>query len=382
MRLLHTSDWHLGRSFHGVDLLSAQATFLDHLVEVVRSESVDAVLVSGDLYDRALPSADAVALCDDGLSRLAGTGAQLVVISGNHDSATRLGWGSRLLSHSGVHMRCDVAFAGSPVLLSDSSGEVAIYAVPYLEPHAVRDLLQAPEPVGHASVLRAALSRVRDDLSRRAGARSVVVAHAFVVGGQGCASERDIGMGGVGSVPISLFDGVDYAALGHLHRQQSLSSTVRYSGSPLPFSFSEAGQSKGSWLVELPGGRPALARSVPAPVPRPLSVLRGTLDELLTSPAHCGVERHFLAITLTDVARPLDAMARLRTRFPHAVCLEFAPEGRVCDHDSYAVAVRASCDTDIVTAFVAHTRGTPANDDELELFASGFAAGRLAEVTS
>ena len=254
MRLLHTSDWHLGRSFHGVDLLSAQATFLDHLVEVVRSESVDAVLVSGDVYDRALPSADAVALCDDGLSRLAGTGAQLVVISGNHDSATRLGWGSRLLSRSGVHVRCDVRLAASPVVLADAAGDVAIYAVPYLEPHAVRDLLQAPEPAGHAAVLRAALSRVRNDLSTRAGARSVVLAHAFVVGGQGCPSERDIGTGGVASVPISLFDGIDYAALGHLHRQQSLSPAVRYSGSPLPFSFSEAGHSKGSWLIELPGG--------------------------------------------------------------------------------------------------------------------------------
>ena len=114
MRLLHTSDWHLGRSFHGVDLLNAQVTFLDHLVDVVRSESVDAVLVSGDVYDRALPSADAVALCDDGLSRLAGTGAQLIVISGNHDSATRLGWGSRLLSRSGVHIRCDRSPRGRP----------------------------------------------------------------------------------------------------------------------------------------------------------------------------------------------------------------------------------------------------------------------------
>src|SRR5512142_2039381 len=111
MRLLHTSDWHLGRSVHGVDLLDAQATFLGHLVDVVRAEGVDAVLVSGDVYDRALPSADAVALCDEGLARLAGTGAQLVVISGNHDSATRLGWGSRLLSRSGVHIRCDVNLA-------------------------------------------------------------------------------------------------------------------------------------------------------------------------------------------------------------------------------------------------------------------------------
>ena len=382
MRLIHTSDWHLGRSFHGVDLLNAQVAFLDHLVDVVRSERVDAVLVSGDVYDRALPSADSVAVCDDGLSRLAGTGAQLIVISGNHDSATRLGWGSRLLSRSGVHIRCDPSLAGAPVSLTDPHGEVAVYAVPYLEPHAVREVLQAPEPGGHAAVLRAALARVRADMSTHAGVRSVVLAHTFVVGGQGCASERDIGVGGVASVPISLFDGFDYTALGHLHRQQSLSPAVRYSGSPLAFSFSEAGQVKGSWLIEIPREGPIQAQAVAAPVPRPLSSLRGTLDELLTSAAHCDVESHFLAFTLTDAARPIDAMARLRTRFPHAVCLDFAPEGRVSVDDSYAVALRAKTDTEIAAAFVAHTRGTPATHDEVGLFADGFAAARLAEVTS
>jgi exonuclease SbcD len=207
------------------------------------------------------------------------------------------------------------------------------------------------------------------------------LAHAFVVGGQGCASERDIGVGGVAAVPISLFDGFDYTALGHLHRQQALAPAVRYSGSPLAFSFSEAGHVKGSWLIELSDQGRVQAHAVPAPVPRPLALLRGTFDELLTSPAHQHVERHFLAITLTDAARPLDAMARLRTRFPHAVCLEYAPEGRVHVADSYAVAVRSSSDADIAAAFVAHTRGSPATFEEAELLAGGFAAARLAEVS-
>jgi exonuclease SbcD len=257
MRLLHTSDWHLGRSFHREDLLSAQARFVDFLVDTVRSEGVDAVLVSGDVYDRALPPVDAVALCDDALRRLAATGARVVLISGNHDSARRLGFGAGLIDAAGIHLRTDVAAAHRPVLLEDRAGPVAVYAVPYLEPDAVRAELGCDDR-SHAAVLGAAMTRVRDDLSGRPDSRSVVLAHAFVVGGEPSESERDISVGGVPSVPHSVFDGVDYAALGHLHGAQRLSDRVRYSGSPLPFSFSEEHHTKAMLMVELGAapGRP------------------------------------------------------------------------------------------------------------------------------
>ena len=139
MRLIHTSDWHLGRSFHREDLLGAQARFVDFLVETVRSERVDAVLVSGDVYDRALPSVDAVALCNDALRRLAGTGTRVVLISGNHDSARRLGFGADLIDAAGIHLRTEPARCGDPLLLPDRAGDdVAVYTLPYLEPDAVR----------------------------------------------------------------------------------------------------------------------------------------------------------------------------------------------------------------------------------------------------
>ncbi|MDQ1614929.1 MAG: repair protein SbcD/Mre11, partial [Actinomycetota bacterium] len=176
MRLLHTSDWHLGRSFHREDLLGAQAGFVDFLVETVAQEQVDAVLVAGDVYDRALPSVDAVTLFDDALRRLAGTGARVVLISGNHDSAGRLGFGSGLMDHAGIHLRTDPGAAHHPVLLPDGAGEVAVYALPYLEPDAVRGELRCDER-SHAAVTAAAMRRVRTDLSRRSGARSVVLAH-------------------------------------------------------------------------------------------------------------------------------------------------------------------------------------------------------------
>ena len=272
MRLIHTSDWHLGRSFHREDLLGAQARFVDFLVETVRSEGVDAVLVSGDVYDRALPSVDAVTVCNDALRRLAATGTRVVLISGNHDSARRLGFGADLIDAAGIHLRTDPAGCARPVLLADRDGPVAVYGLPYLEPDAVRDELGCDER-SHTAVLNAAMARVRQDLAGRPDARSVVLAHAFVTGGEPSDSERDISVGGVGSVPVSTFAGVDYAALGHLHGAQRLTDRVRYSGSPLAYSFSEEHHRKAVLLVDL-GTAPGAEVSVqhlPTPVERPLA---------------------------------------------------------------------------------------------------------------
>src|SRR5689334_5370152 len=176
MRLLHTSDWHLGRSLHRADLRDAQAAFLDGMVETVRAEKVDAVLVAGDVYDRAVPSLDAVELCESALVRLREAGARVVIISGNHDSPRRLGFGSRLVDAAGVHLRTRVADSGVPVVLDDAAGPVAVYGIPYLEPEAVRAELPAETGRGHAAVLGAALAAVRADLAARGLARSVVLA--------------------------------------------------------------------------------------------------------------------------------------------------------------------------------------------------------------
>ena len=381
MRLLHTSDWHLGRSFHREDLLSAQARFVDFLVETVRTEGIDGVLVSGDIYDRALPSVDAVAVFDDALRRLAATGTRVVLISGNHDSARRLGFGSGLIDAAGIHLRTDVSAAHRPVLLDDTDGPVAVYAVPYLEPDAVRVELGCDER-SHAAVLGAAMSRVRADLADRHGARSVVLAHAFVTGAETSESERDITVGGVSSIPMSALDGVDYVALGHLHGAQRLSDRVRYSGSPLPFSFSEEHHTKQLLIVELgarPGSPPSV-QSIPTPGHRPLGRLSGRLDDLLTDPRWAAYENHYLQVTLTDPARPREPMERLRSRFPHVLVLAFAPDGAADQAASYAARVRGRTDIEIATDFVAHVRG-PAEPAEAALLADGFEAARLAEAS-
>lgn len=359
MKFLHTSDWHLGRAFHRVNLLGAQAVFIDHLIETVREHEVDAVLVAGDIYDRAVPPLPAVELYDRALHRLADLGVPTVMISGNHDSARRLGVGARLIDRAGIHLRTDPAGCADPVVLTDVHGDVALYGLPYLEPALVKDQFGA-EKVSHEAVLGAAMDRIRADLAGRApGTRSIVLAHAFVVGGQASDSERDITVGGVEAVPASVFDGVDYAALGHLHGSQAIAERVRYSGSPLAYSFSEADHRKTMWLIELGAdGDIVHAERVDTPVPRTLARLRGRLEDLLSDPAHQVHEDAWVEATLTDPVRPDDPMARLGARFPHTLTLAFDPEGREEETGaSYAQRLKGRSDQEIAEDFVAHVRG-------------------------
>jgi exonuclease SbcD len=375
--VLHTSDWHLGRSFHRVSLLDAQRAFLDHLVATVRAERVDAVLVAGDVYDRAVPPLSAVELYDDTLHRLAGLGVPTVMISGNHDSARRLGVGAGLMGTAGVHLRTDPADCDRPVLLRDDHGDVACYGLPYLEPALVREEFGA-ERADHTAVLTAAMDRVRADLATRpAGTRAVVLAHAFVTGAAPCDSERDITAGGVEAVPARVFDGVHYAALGHLHGCQTVSERIRYSGSPLAYSFSEEHHRKSVWLVDLGPGGEVAAERIDTPVPRPLARLRGRLDDLLADPK---LDRHgdaWVEATLTDPYRPHEPMAALAKRFPHILALAFEPEGTGDDPAvSYARRLLGRTDQQIAEDFVRHVRGTGPDRREQAVLREAFDAVR------
>jgi exonuclease SbcD len=381
MRLLHTSDWHIGRSLHGTDLLAEQEAVLGALAEVVATESVDVVVVAGDVYDRAVPSADATAVLDRVLMRLRAAGAAVVLTPGNHDSARRLAFGAGLMARAGVHVRAVTPLLDEPVLLADEHGEVAVYGLPYLEPEVARHELGLTEARSHEAVLTAAMDRVRADLFLRPGARSVVLAHAFVGGGLPSDSERDICVGGVDLVPAAVFDGVDYVALGHLHRPQTLSDRVRYSGSPLAYSFGEAGQRKQAWLVDLDADGLAGVREVALPAPRQLTVLRGALAELLADPALEAVEEHFVSAQLTDPVRPADPMRQLQGRFPHCVHLEWVGSGAVPDRRSYTERLSGRTDLEVAGEFVAHVRGLAATPSEQELFGRALAAAAREEVS-
>ena len=376
MRLLHTSDWHVGRTFHGTDLLGDQARVLEHLAGLVATHRVDVVLVAGDVYDRAVPNAGSVEVCTRALEQIRAAGAVIVVTPGNHDSATRLGAAASFAAAGGLHLRTRTAELDVPVLLSDTHGEVAVYGLPFLEPDTARHALGEPAARSHADVLAVAMGRVRADLAARPGVRSVVLAHAFVVGGEATGSERTISVGGVETVPAGVFDGVDYVALGHLHSPQVLTERVRYSGSPLPYSFGERSHRKAAWLVDLgPVGLEQVQR-LELPVVRGLSQLTGALPDLLTDPVHRQAEEHYVSAVLTDPVRPLDAMRRLQVRFPHAVHLEWQRPGGAAA-PRYAEKVRGRSDAEVVGSFLTDVRSAP-QAWESELVTEGLRAAEHA----
>ena len=390
MRMLHTSDWHLGRSLHGVDLLDHQAAYLDHLVDVVRCEQVDAVVVAGDVYDRAIPPVEAVTLLSETLARLA-EHATVVLTSGNHDSATRLGFGAALMRER-VQLRTRVAGLERPVEVVDAAGRTAlVYGLPYLDPDTVRTQLAEPgaEPLArsHEAVTAAAMRRVHADLAARgAGSsggvrpRSVVAAHAFVVGGAASESERDIRVGGVDHVPSHVLGGVDYVALGHLHGPQVVSgppgTVLRYSGSPLAYSFSEQRHTKSSVLVDLSSDE-VRTELVPAPVPRRLADVTGELDDLLGAAGEPHVA-DWVRVVVTDERRPDDLYARVRARFPHALVVQHRPPH--AEQTAVLRAVTAAADpVDVACEFVAHVSGARPDDHELAVLRAAYEHAVAAE---
>ena len=402
MRILHTSDWHLGRTFHGRVLDDAHAAFADHLVELVTAESVDAVLVAGDVYDRAIPPNDAVALLDETLRRLTER-TRVVLTPGNHDSARRLGFAADLM-REGLIIRARTTGLDRGIILSDADGNDAaiVHALPYLDPDAAREILPpllaerlgeetpakhttgegqtegkdgdassqpgTPErprlPRSHEAVVSAALRLVAADLDRLRAGRSrrllsLLMAHAFVGGGEACESERDIRVGGVDSVPSGVFTtlggsplaersgGLDYVALGHLHRPQELTRPTGprlvYSGSPLPFSFDEAdgarnSATKSSVLLDLGTDGVTGLERIPTPVLHQVRTLTGTMPELL-SPAFDDATGAWVRVILQG-ERPPGALATLKERFPSLLAFQHEAPMRTA-HERIAVTAAA-----------------------------------------
>ncbi|MBB3036050.1 exonuclease SbcCD subunit D [Hoyosella altamirensis] len=374
MKILHTSDWHIGRTFHGVDLLEDQRAVLDAMAKITADREIDVVLISGDVYDRAVPSADAVRLCNDAFEKLHAAGATIIATPGNHDSAPRLGAGAAFSGAGGLYLKTTVAGVDAPVVLADAHGDVAFYGLPYLEPEAVKAELGVFEARSHQDVLSAAMYRVRADVERRQpGLRSVVLAHAFVVGAVASESERPITVGGVETVPASIFGGVDYVALGHLHTPQVVNETIRYSGSPLPYSFGERDHRKSVWLIELNDAGVESIEKIDLPVVRGLSEITGPLDELLGSEVYANCLDDYVSAILTDPVRPVDAMRKLQERFPHAVHLRWErPTERVALR--YAERLRGQSDLDIARRFFEDAWTDP-DEEHLRLVEQALAAG-------
>jgi exonuclease SbcD len=373
-----------------VDLHEHQERLHDWLVDLVREQGVDVVVIPGDVYDRAVPPVQSVRLLSRTLARLADL-ATVVLTPGNHDSATRLGFGKELM-RSGVHLLTDMPGLEHPVVVPDPEGDVLFFGLPYLEPDLARHVLAGPEgpplPRSHEAVTRAALDRVRahvaahqdEEAADGAGSaprpRTVVLAHTFVSGGHGSDSERDLSVGGVDSVPGDVFAGIDYVALGHLHGCQDMSGVVGapawYSGSPLAFSFSEKDQDKAVLLVEL-GAENVTVTHIPTPVPRALTELRGTLEEVLSRAPDHGDD--WVKIVITDPARPAHLQERLRAAYPHLLQTVYEPEGR--QRSASTPTVRTQADpVQVMDEFFTYVTGGEATAAEHQVFEDAFAAVR------
>ena len=322
MKILHTSDWHLGRVYHGISLLEDQVYVLDQLIALVHDQKPDVVLIAGDVYDRAVPPADAVRLLDETLTRIViGEGVPVILIAGNHDSPDRLGFGSRLLAEAGLTVRGMASRNHDPVILTDSHGSVAFYPLPYAEPAQVRSLEEDDSIADHHAGLLAQLDRIRG--AHDSKNRSVVIAHAFVLGGTVSESERPLAVGGTGAVGAEVFSGFDFVALGHLHRPQAIGEErIHYSGSLLKYSFAEADYAKTVSLINIAADGCIQIERVPLKPRRDLRIVEGQLDEIVAAGLIDPGRDDYVLARLTDTGALLDAMTKLRTAYPNALSIE------------------------------------------------------------
>ncbi|MBB6217674.1 exonuclease SbcD [Anaerosolibacter carboniphilus] len=322
MRMIHTSDWHLGRLFHGIHMTEDQAYVLDQFTDLVRDIRPDVIMVSGDIFDRAVPPTEAVNLLDDVISKiLIDYQVPIIMIAGNHDSPDRLGFGYRLMQGKGLHMIGKLNMEVEPVVIHDQHGPVFFHALPYVEPAVVRDKLKDDQIHVHDDSMGKLLQHLKNTINTQQ--RNVLLAHAFVAGGEESESERPLSVGGSGAVNASYFKDFDYVALGHLHRPQKVGNeNVRYSGSLMKYSFSEAEHRKQVAVIEMDATGKINLEPVELRPRRDLRCLEGYLEEILKGPRNGESREDYLMVTLKDEGALLDPMGKLRKVYPNVLHIE------------------------------------------------------------
>jgi len=361
MRILHTSDWHLGRSFGDHRLIDDQAQFLDWLVQVAKAEAVDLLVIAGDLYDRSVPPADAVELFHATLRRCSEAGIEVAAIAGNHDSAERVGSLDGLML-PGLLMRGGYRHASDVTVRHFSDGPLAIVALPFLDPAFAPTDLSPTGRATHETVLREAIGQAQNTVA--AGVRTLAIAHAFVTGAEPSDSERTLAVGDAAMVSSSVFDGFDYVALGHLHRAQIVGGDerVRYCGAPLAYSFGETAQ-KEVVLIELDDDGDARSKPIPIDVGRRVATVRGTLEQLLGDRANLN---DWVRVELTNEHPVADAHRRLRDHFPHLVEIVRCARPTAPANRLTASAVRERSTDELVRDFM-QTVDSDVDPEDIEL---------------
>ncbi|MDO4331854.1 MAG: exonuclease SbcCD subunit D [Eubacteriales bacterium] len=320
MKLLHLSDLHLGKRVNGFSMIEDQKYILAQILSIVGTEKADGVIVAGDIYDKPVPPAEAVQVFDRFLTDLADLRVPVFLVGGNHDSAERIAFGAQLMRKEGIYISPVYEGKVEPVRLRDEYGEINIYLLPFLRPAVVRHAFEEEEISSYQDALQAAVAHMAVDTR----VRNVLAAHQFVTGAKRCESE-EISVGGLDNVDGSVFDAFDYVALGHIHSPQKIGrETMRYCGSPLKYSFSEAAQEKSAVLVELREKGTVLVRMIPLVPLRDMRKIRGSYMEVTARSFYQGSNTDdYIQATLTDEEDILDGMQKLRVIYPNLMRLEY-----------------------------------------------------------
>ena len=362
MKIIHLSDLHLGKRVNENSMLEDQDYILRRILQILDEEAPDAVLIAGDIYDKAVPSAEAVQLFDDFLYRLAQRGLPVFAISGNHDSPERLAFGSRLIDASGIHLSPVYDGTVAPVTLEDEYGPVRVYMLPFLKPIHVRRFYPEEEISSYTDALRCAVDHMAPDPA----VRNVLVAHQFVTGAERSDSE-EISVGGTDNVDASVFDAFDYVALGHIHNPQNIGSErIRYCGTPLKYSFSEASHEKSVSVVTLAEKGSLSVRTVPLVPKRDMRELRGTYMELTAKSSYEGTNTDdYLHITLTDEEDIPDVIGKLRAVYPNLLKLDYDNKRTRAGLDLTAAGdVENKTPLELVAEFYEKQNGQPLSEEQ------------------
>lgn len=320
MKFIHLSDLHLGKRVNEYSMLEDQEYILTKIINVVDEEKPDGVLIAGDVYDKSVPSAETVSLFDDFLTRLAKRNLQVFIISGNHDSPERMSFGSRLMDQSGIHISQVYNGKVTPFAISDEHGNVNVYMLPFIKPVHVRRFFEE-EIETYTDAIRVAVAEMNIDQS----GRNILITHQFVTGALRSESE-DLSVGGSDNVDVSVFDGFDYVALGHIHSPQNCTSErVRYCGTPLKYSFSEVKDKKSVTIVELANKGNLNIRTVPLDPMRDMVEIKGKYDDIMLKSFYENTtyQEDYVHITLTDEEDIVDAIGKLRTVYHNLMKLDY-----------------------------------------------------------
>lgn len=320
MKIIHLSDLHIGKKVNGFHMLDDQEYILKKILAVTDMEKPDALLIAGDIYDKYLPAGEAVSLLDDFLTAAASYNVKIMLIGGNHDSAERLAFGSRLMEAGGVYIAGGYKANASPVVLEDAFGKVCFYLLPFVKPADVKRFFPGTEISSYTDAVDTVIKHMHIDTT----VRNIMVTHQFVTGAERSESE-DIAVGGADNVDAAVFDCFDYVALGHLHRPQSVGKeTVRYCGTPLKYSFSEASDKKSLTVVELAGKGNVSIREIPLEPLHDLREIRGTYTGLMDKRNYENTPvADYLHVVLTDEEEEYNAFAKLSKVYPNIMKLDY-----------------------------------------------------------